>query len=153
VLLNQHLEVTPPSPRKVNPRLSLSQEQAVFQALAKAPKARYRTASELLDALLASETLLSSMVKTPSRLLSPASTQRQRVRRALFIGAIVILVVTVVLIAISVSGPGLQPVEPSATATATASATITPTELPPTATPTATLPPTVTLAPAPSPTP
>jgi serine/threonine-protein kinase len=52
VLLNQHLDVTPTSPRKLNPHISAREERAVLRALAKSPEERYRTAGQLIHDLL-----------------------------------------------------------------------------------------------------
>lgn len=46
-----HLSSPPPSPRSLNPALSLATEAVLLQALAKRPEQRYPTAASLLDAL------------------------------------------------------------------------------------------------------
>jgi tRNA A-37 threonylcarbamoyl transferase component Bud32 len=53
----------PPSPRAINPRLSLSLESVILKALSKQPEARYQTAQELYEAV-------KRAVETPS--LAPA---------------------------------------------------------------------------------
>lgn len=100
VLLNQHLEATPPSPRRVNPQLSSSQERVLFKALSKAPGDRYETAGEFIQAMLTTEVFLSSVIQTPARMASTTSSWLRRVSRpALVIGILVILlVVTVILV-------------------------------------------------------
>jgi serine/threonine protein kinase len=52
VLLNQHLDVTPPSPRKFHPRISAQDERAILRALAKSPEERYGTAGQLIQDIL-----------------------------------------------------------------------------------------------------
>jgi serine/threonine protein kinase len=91
VLLNQHLEAIPPSPRKVNPQLTVSQERAIFKALAKSPKDRYRTASELIEAMISPETFLSSVVQTPRLVASHTTGWLQRIPRLAVVGGLVIL--------------------------------------------------------------
>lgn len=99
VLLNQHLEATPPSPRRVNPQLSSRQERVLFKALAKSPKDRYEAASELVEAMMTPEVFLSSVIQTPARMASTTSSWLRRVLRpALVIGILIILLVIVVVL-------------------------------------------------------
>jgi serine/threonine protein kinase len=79
VLLNQHLEAVPPSPRRVNPELTASQERALFRALSKAAKDRYPTAGEFVEAMLSSDTFLSSAIQTPRNLVSTTSSWVRRI--------------------------------------------------------------------------
>jgi serine/threonine protein kinase len=94
VLLSQHLSVKPPSPRRVNPALTPGQERALLKALAKSPKERFRTASELIQAMMVQEPGLSSTAKTPSRLLKPGSGRARRKPRLVL--ALVIIIVFLV---------------------------------------------------------
>jgi serine/threonine-protein kinase len=157
VLLNQHLEVSPPSPRKVNPQLTLQQERAIFCALAKSPRERYRSAGQLVDDFYSTETRLSSVVKTPNLRLRPAGGRRAGGRRALLLAVVAVLVLIAIVVAIWLvssdllaTGPArVEPpavTVPSVLATATASPTL---RL--TATPSPR--PTVTLAPSTTPVP
>jgi serine/threonine protein kinase len=149
VLLNQHLEMTPPSPRRVNPQLSASQERAIYKALAKSSGDRFRTAGEFLQAMTISDTFLSSMIRTPTMLLERSSS---RAPRWAFVGVILVLVLAVLLVAGWILWPRLSVGTPTATPTATvATPTVTtvPTTAVPTKTavpPTETAPPTATLA-------
>lgn len=152
VLLNQHLDVTPPSPRRVNPQISASQERSIMRALAKSPEQRQRTAGELIQAILSSENLLSSVVQTPAAILNSTSGWIQRKPYLLLIGGICVLVVALsILIGWVLSGePALS--TPTSTVTVEASSTVTPlatdTRQPTvTMTSTATKVPTATLAP------
>jgi uncharacterized repeat protein (TIGR01451 family) len=47
----QHLTASPPSPRASNPSLNAEVEAVLLKALSKAPKDRYQTGAELMDAL------------------------------------------------------------------------------------------------------
>jgi serine/threonine protein kinase len=79
VLLTQHLEVKPPSPRRVNSDLTAGQERAIYRALAKAPSERFQTAGELIDALLASGgTSRASSIQTPDKGSMPAVSRGRR---------------------------------------------------------------------------
>jgi serine/threonine protein kinase len=160
VLLNQHLEVTPPSPRRVNPHISVSQERAIFKALAKSSQQRHPTAGDLIQVLLSSETFLSSVVQTPATLLNSTSSWiRRRPHLALVGGILVLLLALSILVgwilrSQNYIGPPLATVTP----TAGASATVVPSateQRQPTVTMTATRAksPTSTLAPTPTRTP
>jgi serine/threonine-protein kinase len=117
VLLNQHLEARPPSPRRVNPQLSSSQERVLFKALSKSPKDRYETAGDFIQAMLATEVFLSSVVQTPARMASTTSRWLRHVSRpALLIGILLILLIVTAIVvwllwprpptgALSVPGP------------------------------------------------
>jgi serine/threonine protein kinase len=146
VLLNQHLEVVPPSPRRVNPLISASQERTILKALAKSPQHRHRTAGELIQALLSPETFFSGVVQTPSLVVKSTSSWLRRRPHLILVGGIGLLVLAmVILIGWILSS------EPSAgartrTATAEASAIVVP-SVTDTRQPTATLPPTVTKVP------
>jgi len=162
VLLTQHLEVTPPSPRKVNAHLTSSQERAIFKALAKSPHERFGTAGEFIEALLEPAPFLSNVIKTPQALLSTTS---RRAPRLLLVALILLLIVAVAVAVMWLFWPGLFAATPSGTPTAAAvlpTSTVGPTmarptstPAPPTATeaPTATLVPTATLAATPTPPP
>lgn len=164
VLLTQHLEVTPPSPRKVNPGLSASQEQSIYKALAKSPQDRFETASDLIEAMMVSEPILSSVIKTPGSILGSTS---RRMPRWVVISLIVVLVLAIMALVAWVLWPRLpygvpsptqgptMTIAPTAAPTVSKMATTAPaTRTPaPTARPTSTLAPTLTRTPRPSPTP
>jgi serine/threonine protein kinase len=168
VLLTQHLEVTPPSPRRVNSRLTGSQERAIYKALAKSPPDRFRTAGEFMTAMAQSDAFLSSIVKTPTSMLGgTVSDRRPRWLSMLGLTLVVLLIALVVVIwalwprsPSGLADPTLTAMptvrttvaDPTSTVTSLPSATIT--AVPPTATdrPTATLAPTHTNTPRPSPT-
>jgi serine/threonine-protein kinase len=65
-----HIQQAPPSPRLLRPDLPPTVEQVVFQALAKAPNARYATAGDLAQALMAAwqATALPSLHSQPTTL-------------------------------------------------------------------------------------
>ena len=160
VLLNQHLEVTPPSPRKVNLQISLSQERAIFKALAKSAQQRHRTAGDLIQAVLSSETFLSSVVQTPASVLNSTSNWMRRKPRLVLVGGILVLLLAVLILMGWMLRSELLPSTPLPTRTAMgkASATVvlfaTETRQPTaTTTRTATKAPTSTLAPTPTRTP
>lgn len=169
VLLTQHLEVKPPSPRRVNSDLTAGQERAIYKALAKAPSERFQRASELVESLLASGgTPRASNIQTPERVSVPGGNGG---RRSLGLG--LILVAAVLLAAALVLAGRLmwaeQPVGIPTATTATQSLPSHATGLPPVATtvrptravasptamklPTATLAPTLTWTPRPTATP
>jgi serine/threonine-protein kinase len=164
VLLNQHLDVMPPSPRRVNPQITTSQERAVMRALAKSPQQRHRTASELIQAVLSSETFLSSVIQTPTSIINSTSSWIQRKPLLLLGGGIVVLVLAVLILmgwALWSKPPTSEPtssstmalpatVLPSATATRQPTTTLTSTV---TKVPTSTLAPTRTATPRPTRTP
>jgi serine/threonine protein kinase len=109
VLLNQHLDVTPPSPRKANPGLSAVQERAIMRALAKAPEDRYRTAGELIEDLVRGATERSGLADTPSIIAGAASGWTRRLPRPVLIGGIVVAMLAVlVLVSLAIwqQGPG-----------------------------------------------
>lgn len=81
VLLNQHLELVPPSPRKVNTQLTAGQERVLFKALSKSFKSRYRSGTEFLNEFLSAETFFTSIVQTPSAMLSTTSHWFRRIPR------------------------------------------------------------------------
>jgi len=149
VLLTQHLEVRPPSPRKVNAHLIAGQERAIFKALAKSPTERFETAGELIAALLEPEPFLSSVIKTPSALLGTTS---RRVPRWLLLGLVLLLVAALAVAAVWLLRPGLPAFVPTSapTAVVVTATPAAPTLAPPTGTPrlpTATVPPTSTMLP------
>ena len=107
VLLNQHLEVTPPSPRKANPSLSADQERAIMRALAKAPEERYRTAGELLEDLFRGATERSSLADTPSLIAGTVSSWTRRPPRPVLIGGIVVaMLALLVLVSLAIGQLG-----------------------------------------------
>jgi len=149
VLLTQHLEVTPPSPRKVNAHLTASQDRAIFKALAKEPAKRFGTAGEFIAALLETEPFLSSVIKTPGAVLG--ATPR-RGPRWLLLGLVLLVVAALVVAAVWLLQPGLPASVPTGapTAVVVTSTPAAPTLAPPTGTPrppTVTAPPTATLVP------
>jgi serine/threonine protein kinase len=107
VLLNQHLSLTPPSPRKVNPRLSPGQERALYKALSKSSQERFRTANEFILAMSATDSFLSSVVETPSKLLTSVPKKRRGLLRWLVIGGLLLLLVALLLLVIWSLWPGL----------------------------------------------
>ena len=153
VLLTQHLEVKPPSPRRVNPDMTAGQERALYRALAKTPNERYSTASELTHALLDSGgTSWAGSLRTPVRGPLPTVGQgRRSLRVGLVLTAVVLLAMALYLAGRAMwNGPsGDVPAAPSSlpapTAESLPAATVRPTQ--PIASPTATTPPTATLAP------
>ena len=99
VLLNQHLEAKPPSPRRVNPQLSSGQERVLFRALSKSPNDRYETAGDFIQAMLSTEVFLSSVIQTPARMVSITSSWLRRVSRpALVLGILVILLIVTAIV-------------------------------------------------------
>ncbi len=77
VLLNQHLDVVPPSPRKSNRQIAAHEERAILRALAKSPKERYATAGQLIQDLLPGGEPASRAKK--SRTARPAGLRRMAV--------------------------------------------------------------------------
>ncbi|MCA9979370.1 MAG: serine/threonine protein kinase [Anaerolineales bacterium] len=75
----QHITETPPSPRELNPNLSLATEQVLLMALEKDPNDRYTSAKELMAALR--EALLAERELNPLAPLElpplPASVQHR----------------------------------------------------------------------------
>jgi serine/threonine protein kinase len=120
VLLNQHLEVLPPSPRKANPRLTHSQERAILKALAKAPKDRYQTAGQLIKAMLRPENVISGVMDIPSAAISITTSWTRRIPRPAWIGGLVVLVLATLALLGWMLWPKLQPGGPAATEAATA---------------------------------
>lgn len=149
VLLNQHLEAMPPSPRQVNPQLTASQERAIYKALAKSPRDRFRTASEFVQAVLSTDTFFSTMVHTPKSVLGTTSGWVQRVPRLVLVGAIVaVLLLALALLGWALwPGPAVAPPSPAATTAMPPPTVYTATAPAATPTPTATIAPTVTLSP------
>jgi serine/threonine protein kinase len=147
VLLHGHLEVAPPPPRRANPGLSRGQERAILKALAKSPKDRFRTAGELVEAMLRPDLLMSGVRDLPHI----TTSWTRRVPRAARIGGLMAAILVPLALLGWMLWPGLRPGVPVATATATetaVSATLSPTpSATATATPTATQRPTATLAP------
>jgi len=159
VLLNQHLETVPPSPRRVNALLTASQERAIYRALAKRPKDRFQTAGALIEAMVSTETFLTSVIHTPSAIRNTTTGWLRRLPRLLLFGALLLLIVIVIVVVVGwalASQPVLAPSRPSSTATVEViapTATILPSattmkRMVATKTPTYTVEPTVTLAPA-----
>jgi hypothetical protein len=109
VLLNQHLTATPPSPRKVNPHLSVAQERALYKALAKSPQERFQTAGEFIQAMAPRDTPLPSMVKTPSKIRGSRPMEARRIRRALLVGGILLLLVVLLVGMIWLLWPAYRP--------------------------------------------
>jgi serine/threonine protein kinase len=158
VVLNQHLSAAPPSPRKVNPALSPDQERALLKALAKSPSERFRTASELIQAMMVQESSLSSAVKTPSHLVEPSLDRVRRKPRLALALVIAIVFLAALLLLGSALWSAWAPAAPSPTRAATTAvpaATSIPARGLPAATPaapTASSAPTATLAATPTPT-
>jgi serine/threonine-protein kinase len=102
VLLNQHLDVTPPSPRKLNPQISAHEERAILRALAKSPEERYGAAGELIrDIQPAGYTV--SGAKKRSRATRSGGFRRKAI--PLLAGCIVVLLLaTVFLVNSAVQG-------------------------------------------------
>jgi len=128
VLLNQHLEVMPPSPRRVNPQLSASQERAILRALAKPAKERYQTAGEFLQAVLMPETFLTTMIQTPGKVLNSTSGWFGGKSRLVLVGGILVLLIMILLVAGWVLWPllaaqGSPTIEPGLVGTASITAT------------------------------
>ena len=82
VLLNGHLEATPPSPRKVNPKLTHAQDRAILKALAKSPQDRFRVASHLIEAMLRPDNFVSGAREIPSNAWSATSSWTRRIPRS-----------------------------------------------------------------------
>jgi len=59
----QHINLAPPSPRKINPNLNLATETVLLKALSKTPADRYQTAEQLISAL---EEALAFQLTTPA---------------------------------------------------------------------------------------
>jgi serine/threonine-protein kinase len=97
VLLTQHLEVTPPPPRRVNPQISAGQEQIIYRALEKSPQKRFETANEFLKALIAPDPLLTNIIQTPSRILNRARRRGRRPSRLAVWGGILLLTILLLL--------------------------------------------------------
>jgi serine/threonine protein kinase len=92
VLLNQHLAVTPPSPRKVNPRLTADQERALFRALAKSPPQRFATAGDFVRAVVGDDVASPGGIKTPGKIQGSApGGRRPRARRLVAAGLLLLL--------------------------------------------------------------
>jgi serine/threonine-protein kinase len=147
VLLNQHLEMDPQSPRKCNPKLTSSQAQAILRALDKSPQKRQRTAGELVEALVPSGTLASGVFRATGLVLDQPSGWFHRIPRSALAAVLAILI----LAALSLLGWALWRAPSSDTPPTTASATLPPT-MPSTTTPSAapTRPPTATATPNPT---
>jgi serine/threonine-protein kinase len=98
VLLLQHLEQTPPSPRSVNARLGPEQEKALFKALAKAPQSRFRSAGEFIQAMQP-DALDVSGIQDPEREREPRSKRRRKIAYLLLgIAALVLFLALIGLI-------------------------------------------------------
>lgn len=150
VLLRQHLEVTPPSPRRVNPLLTLGQEKAIFKALAKSRQKRYSRATDLIQVMLQSDA-----AAVPKSL---SSRRRPTLRLLLMLGTLAVLIALLALAAWALwsqlpSGLAEPKAAGTTGATAPASLPASPSSLAtgaqtprPTTTPTATTLPTATLA-------
>jgi serine/threonine protein kinase len=74
----QHINLTPPSARKINPNLNLATETVLLKALSKTPAERYQTGEELVNAL---EEALAFQLTTPAEIrplpLPPAGVKLQ----------------------------------------------------------------------------
>ncbi|MFC2030239.1 serine/threonine-protein kinase [Chloroflexota bacterium] len=154
VLLNQHLEFTPASPRKANPSLSAGQERAIMRALSKAPQERQPTAGELIQDLLQGGAAGRGFVDTPSMFASAASSWSGRLPRPVLVGGLlIVLLAMVVLVTLAIwpQGPFAAPGSVATASTilpTTTSVPTTPTKQPTAVrVPTSTRVPTATLAP------
>jgi serine/threonine-protein kinase len=77
----QHINLTPPSPRKINPNLNLATETVLLKALSKSPSERYQSGEHLINAL---EEALAFQLTTPAEirpLPPPPAGVRLHVRR------------------------------------------------------------------------
>jgi serine/threonine-protein kinase len=77
----QHINLAPPSPRKINPNLNPSTEEVLLKALSKAPSDRYQTGEGLINAL---EEALAFQLTTPADirpLPPPPAGVKMQVRR------------------------------------------------------------------------
>lgn len=61
----QHINLEPPSPRKINPNLNLATEKVLLKALSKAPSQRYQTGEQLINAV---EEALAFQLTTPAEI-------------------------------------------------------------------------------------
>jgi serine/threonine protein kinase len=61
----QHINLVPPSPRKINPNLNLATEYVLLKSLSKSPSERYQTGEEFVNAL---EEALAFQRTTPSEI-------------------------------------------------------------------------------------
>ncbi|MGD8626345.1 MAG: serine/threonine-protein kinase [Anaerolineae bacterium] len=104
VLLTQHLEMMPPSPRRVNPQISTGQEQTIFRALAKSPRKRFETADDFLQALTSPDPLRTRVLQTPSRILGKVKPGDRRSSRLALLGGILLLAV-LLLLALALAWP------------------------------------------------
>lgn len=61
----QHINLAPPSPRKINPNLNLATETVLLRALSKTPAERYQTGEQLISAI---EEALAFQLTTPAEI-------------------------------------------------------------------------------------
>ena len=77
----QHINLAPPSPRKINPNLNLATETVLLRALSKTPAERYQTGEQLISAI---EEALAFQLTTPAEirpLPPPPAGVRIQIRR------------------------------------------------------------------------
>jgi serine/threonine protein kinase len=120
VLLIGHLETPAPSPRRVNPKITSGQERAILKALAKPPKDRFRTASQLIEAVLRPENFISGVINIPSAAVNITTSWTRRIPRPARIGGFVALVLITLALLGWMLWPRVQPGVPPATEAATA---------------------------------
>ena len=161
VLLNGHLEATPPSPRKVNPKLTHAQDRAILKALAKSPQDRFRVASHLIEAMLRPDVLVSGVMEIPSTAWRITTGWTRRIPRSARIAGLVLAFLALLFLlgwflwpqmGVVVLPPAEEATATESIATTTSIATVVPAAPLPAATSTATptSPPTATLAPRPT---
>lgn len=143
-VLYQHVHEPPPSPRRLNPQLPREAEGVILKALAKKPKQRYQSATQLATAFQNAVGLASSQMPpqldlptpVPSS-ATPSSTTHTRQNGALIITAVIAIATLVgaLTFGLSHSSPTIVP-GPTDTAQANPTATNTtlpsPTSRPPT---------------------
>ena len=95
VMLKQVLD-PPPSPRSVNPDISVAVEQVVLRALAKSPHERFTTAVELADAL--EQSIYTGAARQPPAGARPARVPRLPLIAGLVVAVVLLLVGAVLLI-------------------------------------------------------
>jgi serine/threonine protein kinase len=77
----QHINLAPPSPRKINPNLNLATEKVLLKSLSKSPSERYQTGEEFINAL---EEALAFQQSMPTKVLPlppPPAGVKMQVRR------------------------------------------------------------------------
>jgi serine/threonine-protein kinase len=77
----QHINLAPPSPRKINPNLNIAAENVLLKSLSKSPSKRYQTGEEFVNALEEALAFQQSMPAKVRPLPPPPAGVKLQVRR------------------------------------------------------------------------